>query len=103
MAGPPPSVAAVRLAVRHALADLPAGSHILVAGSGGPDSTALAAATAFVAPRMQLSAGFACADQHWSAASAGQARSAADSAAELGLVPSLVIEAPAARSEGAAR
>ena len=71
MAGPPPAVAAVRLAVRRALADLPAGSHVLVAGSGGPDSTALAAATAFVAPRLGLTAGFACADQQWSADSAG--------------------------------
>jgi tRNA(Ile)-lysidine synthase len=103
MAGPPPSVAAVRLAVRRALGDLPAGSHVLVAGSGGADSTALAAATAFVAPRIGLSAGFACADQHWSAGSTGQAQSAAQGAATLGLRPADVVEAPAARTEGAAR
>jgi tRNA(Ile)-lysidine synthase len=103
VAGPPSSVAAVRLAVRRALGDLPAGSHLLVAGSGGADSTALAAATAFVAPRIGLSAGFACADQHWSAGSTGQAQAAAATAATLGLRPAVVVDAPAARTECAAR
>lgn len=103
MAGPPPSVAAVRLAVRHALEDLPAGSHLLVAGSGGPDSTALAAATAFVAPRLHLTAGFACADQHWGPGSTTQASAAAATANTLGLHPVVVADAPAPRSEGAAR
>jgi hypoxanthine phosphoribosyltransferase len=96
-------VAAVRSAVRRALADLPAGARVLVAGSGGADSTALAAATAFVAARLELRAGFACADQHWSDDSAKIARSAADVAAGLGLKPALVVDAPAARSEGEAR
>lgn len=50
MSGPPPPVALVRTAVRRALRDLPAGSLVLVACSGGPDSLALAGATAFVAP-----------------------------------------------------
>ncbi|MGB0190949.1 MAG: tRNA lysidine(34) synthetase TilS, partial [Nocardioides sp.] len=45
MAGPHPSVAATRLAVRRCLADLPSGSTVVVACSGGPDSLALAAAT----------------------------------------------------------
>jgi tRNA(Ile)-lysidine synthase len=76
---------------------------VLVAGSGGADSTALAAATAFVAPRIGLAAGFACADQHWSEDSAKVARSAVDVAAGLGLEPALVIDAPAPRSEGEAR
>ena len=57
MTGPHPAVAAARNAVRASLADLPAGSLVLVACSGGPDSVALAAATAFVAPRMGLRAG----------------------------------------------
>lgn len=39
-----PSVAAVRLGVRRALVDVPAGAVVLVACSGGPDSTALLAA-----------------------------------------------------------
>jgi tRNA(Ile)-lysidine synthase len=103
MAGPPPAIAAVRLAVRQALQDLPARSHVLVAGSGGADSTALAAATAFVAPKLGLTAGFACADQRWSADSGRQARSATDCAAALGLSPVVLLDAPAPRSEGAAR
>ncbi len=103
MAGPSAAVAAVRSAVRRALADLPAGEWVLVAGSGGADSTALAAATAFVAPRLGLRAGFACADQHWSDDSAKIARSAAAVAGGLGLDPSLVVDAPAARTEGDAR
>jgi tRNA(Ile)-lysidine synthase len=103
VAGPSPSVAATRLAVRHALQDLPRGSHVLVAGSGGPDSTALAAATAFVAPRLGLTAGFACADQHWSSGSTAQSRAAVATAVELGLQPAEIVDAPAARSEGAAR
>ena len=103
MAGPSASVAATRLAVRHALEDLPRGSHVLVAGSGGPDSSALAAATAFVAPRLGLSAGFACADQHWSSGSTYQATVAVATAADLGLSPAERLEAPAERSEGAAR
>lgn len=42
-----PSVAAVRLAVRRNLADLPAGSTVVVACSGGADSLALLSATVF--------------------------------------------------------
>jgi tRNA(Ile)-lysidine synthase len=103
MAGPHPAVAATRLAVRHAVSDLPAGAHVMVAGSGGPDSTALAAATAFVAPRLGLTAGFACADQHWSPQSTDLARAAVETATELGLAPSILVDAPAARTEGAAR
>ena len=89
--------------MRTSLADLAAGERILVAGSGGPDSTALAAATAFVAPRAGLRAGFACADQHWSAQSAALARGAVEVADGLGLEPAVVLDAPASRSEGDAR
>jgi tRNA(Ile)-lysidine synthase len=96
-------VAAVRLAVRRALGDLSEGDLVLVAGSGGADSTALAAGTAFVAPRLGLRAGFACADQHWSEDSGWIARSAAEVAGNLGLQPALVVDAPALRSEGQAR
>jgi tRNA(Ile)-lysidine synthase len=45
--GPHPAVAAVRLAVRRALAELDPGSTVLVACSGGADSLALLAATVF--------------------------------------------------------
>jgi tRNA(Ile)-lysidine synthase len=53
MTGPPAEVAAVRAAVRRALAgvELPPGTPLLVACSGGADSLALAAATAHVAAR----------------------------------------------------
>ena len=47
--GPQPEVAAVRRAVRVALADLGPGDLVLVACSGGADSVALAAALAFEA------------------------------------------------------
>jgi tRNA(Ile)-lysidine synthase len=46
-----PTVAAGRNLVRHALADLEAGSRIVVGVSGGADSLALATVTAFVADR----------------------------------------------------
>ena len=46
MAGPDPAVAAVRLAVRRCLADLPPGA-VLVACSGGADSLALLAGAVF--------------------------------------------------------
>jgi tRNA(Ile)-lysidine synthase len=52
MAALHPAVAAVRAAVRRALIPLPPGGPVLVACSGGADSLALAAATAFVAPRL---------------------------------------------------
>lgn len=49
MTGPAPAVAAVRVAVRRALADVPPGSTVLVACSGGADSLALAAGLAWEA------------------------------------------------------
>jgi len=59
----PPGVAEVRPAVRTALAALPPDSLVLVACSGGADSLALAAQTAFLAPRMSLRAGLVTVDQ----------------------------------------
>ena len=76
---------------------------MLVAGSGGPDSTALAAATAFVAPRIGLRPSFASVDHSWSTGSADQAAGAVAVAAALGLDPAVVLSAAAPRSEGAAR
>ncbi len=49
--GPPPAVAAVRLAVRRTLAELEPGARVMVACSGGADSLALLAATVFEARR----------------------------------------------------
>lgn len=48
--GPPPATAAVRVAVRRCLADLPVEAPVAAAVSGGADSLALAAALAFLRP-----------------------------------------------------
>ncbi|MFP5219857.1 MAG: ATP-binding protein, partial [Actinomycetes bacterium] len=50
MTGPPAATAAVRVAVRRCLADVPADAVVAAAVSGGPDSLALAAALAFERP-----------------------------------------------------
>jgi hypoxanthine phosphoribosyltransferase len=89
--GPDPAVAAARAAVRSALADLPRGSLVLVALSGGPDSLALAAATAFVAARAGLRAGAVVVDHGLQEGSDGAARRAADVAGTLGLDPVRVV------------
>ncbi|MFC8846424.1 MULTISPECIES: tRNA lysidine(34) synthetase TilS [unclassified Micromonospora] len=73
-----PAVAAVRLAVRRALTGLPGAGPVLVACSGGADSLALAAAAAFVAPRLGRPVGLVTVDH---ALQAGSDRRAADVAA----------------------
>ncbi|WP_036373275.1 tRNA lysidine(34) synthetase TilS [Micromonospora sp. ATCC 39149] len=73
-----PPVAAVRLAVRRALAGLAGAGPVLVACSGGADSLALAAAAAFVAPRLGRPVGLVTVDH---ALQAGSDRRAADVAA----------------------
>src|SRR5690348_2097559 len=83
----PPSVAAVRVAVRHALSGVPAGSLVLVACSGGADSLALAAATAFVAPRLNLHCGLVTVDHQLQPGSADRARSVAKWAEAAGFDP----------------
>lgn len=90
MTGPHPAVARARTAVRGALADLPQGALVLVACSGGSDSLALAAATAFVAPRAGLRAGAVVVDHGLSASSAEVAARTAARCAELGLDPVVV-------------
>jgi hypoxanthine phosphoribosyltransferase len=96
-------VAAVRFAVRNAVADLDPGELVLVACSGGPDSMSLAAALAFVAPRRALRAGLLVVDHGWDPASAERAHGVAELGAALGLRPVEVLTAHAPRSEGAAR
>ena len=87
-----PAIADVRRAVRASLAALaPASSTtaplVLVALSGGPDSLALAAATAFEAPRAGLRAGAVIVDHGLQPGSADAAAAAAAQAQHLGLDP----------------
>lgn len=88
-----PAVAAVRGAVRADLGDLDAGTLVLVACSGGADSLALAAATAFVAPRAQLRAGAVIVDHGWFASSAEVADTVRQRCSDLGLAPVDVVRA----------
>src|SRR5436305_6685977 len=69
----------------------PAAALVLVACSGGPDSLALAAAAAFVAPRAGLRAGAVVVDHGWRPSSAAEAARAAAACAGLGLVPVRVV------------
>lgn len=85
--GPDPAVAAVRLAVRRVLADLPAGAMTIVACSGGADSLALAGALAFEAPRAGLQAGGITIDHGLQDGSAARADAVVRTLADLGLDP----------------
>jgi tRNA(Ile)-lysidine synthase len=82
-----PAIADVRRAVRAALPDE---GLVLVALSGGPDSLALAAATAFEAKRLGIRAGAIVVDHGLQPGSADVAARAAAQARELGLDPVLV-------------
>jgi tRNA(Ile)-lysidine synthase len=80
-----PAVAEVRRAVRGVLSGVPAGSTVIVALSGGADSLALAAATAFEAPKLDLRAASVTVDHGLQSGSADAATAAARSAGALGL------------------
>jgi tRNA(Ile)-lysidine synthase len=73
---------------------------VLVACSGGADSLALAAATAFVAPRLGWCAGLVTVDHGLQAGSAEQAARVAAIGYELGLDPVEVIRVDAGRGAG---
>jgi tRNA(Ile)-lysidine synthase len=88
--GPAPAVAAVRAAVRASLALAGSDQPVLVACSGGADSTALAAAVAFQAPRSGRRAGLITVDHGLQDGSAEQARRVANLGYELGLDPVLI-------------
>jgi tRNA(Ile)-lysidine synthase len=83
-----PAIADIRRAVRDAL---PRDGLVLVALSGGPDSLALAAATAFEAPRAGLAAGAVIVDHGLQEGSAEVAERAAAQARSLGLDPVRVV------------
>ena len=78
-----PSVAQTRSAVRQALAEIRPGA-VVVALSGGADSLALAAATAFEAPKRGMTLISATVDHALQAGSAEVAETAARQAEELG-------------------
>lgn len=83
MARIPPPVAAVRMAVRRGLADLPGDALILVACSGGADSLALASAAQFCGRRV----GLVTVDHGLQEGSDRRARSVAAWARDAGLDP----------------
>lgn len=96
----------MREAVRAALSDLPNETTVLVACSGGADSLALAAATAFEAPKLGLRAGAVVVDHGLQSISAEVAAIAADQCRSLGLDPVQVREVEVGTEggpEGAAR
>lgn len=90
MSGPPRAVALARLHVRAALAPLASehpGALVLVACSGGADSLALAATTAFVTPWLGLRAGAVVVDHQLQHGSDQVAADAAARCRALGLDP----------------
>ncbi len=93
MGGPDPAVAAVRSAIARCLTDLAAGELALVACSGGPDSLALAAGTAFLAGRQPapIRAAAVVVDHGWHPDSARIADRAAGACRALGLDPVEVV------------
>src|SRR3954451_23834518 len=103
MSGPPAAVAAVRVAVRRGLAEVPAGDLVLVACSGGADSLALLSATTFEAPRAGIRVGAMTVDHCWSRDSTERAHVVVEIAQQLGADPAAVLPGPSERSEGAAR
>jgi tRNA(Ile)-lysidine synthase len=107
MPGPHPATAAIRSAVRSALADCSPGAVVLVALSGGADSTALAAAAAFESRAAGVRVGAVVVDHGLQESSAAVADAAAQVARTLVIDPLEVVRvevAPAADGvEAAAR
>lgn len=100
MTGPQPPTAAIRRAVRSVLESSPAfaAGPVLVACSGGADSLALAAATAFVTSRAGVRAGALVVDHGLQAGSREVAERAADQCRLLRLDPVEVLTVDVART-----
>ena len=98
--GPDPAVAAVRTAVRAAVADLPADALVLVACSGGADSLALAAAPPSSDHACGLRTGAVIVDHGLQAGSGGVAERVRSQLAELALDPVVVETVRVGRSGG---
>ncbi len=90
MSGPDAAVAAVRVAVRRSLADLPAGARVLVACSGGADSLALAAAAQFEARAAAWQVGAVTVDHGLQEGSTDRAQALAATLRAHGLDPVVV-------------
>ncbi len=88
-----PALAAVRLAVRRGTDDLPADALVLVACSGGGDSLALLAASAFELPRAGHRCGTVVVDHRLQPGSAQVAAATAARAQDLGAEPVRVVTA----------
>ncbi|MFC6373360.1 tRNA lysidine(34) synthetase TilS [Nonomuraea thailandensis] len=98
--GPHPAVADIRRAVREALADVDQDALILAACSGGADSLALAAALAFVAPRMRLRAGLLTVDHQLQPGSKARAATVKDLGEALGLTPAEILTVTVGKEGG---
>lgn len=85
MSGPHPAVAATRVAVREMLDGLELGTRVWVACSGGPDSLALAAATAYVSRKEGFFSGAVIVDHGLQPESADIAKHAAEQAKLAGI------------------
>lgn len=85
-----PTVAAGRNAVRASLADLGPGARVVVAVSGGADSLALAAVTAFVADQETWDLRAVVVDHQLQAGSAEVAANAAKQLVEIGIETDVV-------------
>lgn len=100
MAGPHPSVAATRVAVRRELADLPSGSTVVVACSGGADSLALTAATVHEARAGGWRVVGATVDHQLQEGSAAQAARVVEQMAALGVDETLTARVTVAWEPG---
>lgn len=102
-----PAVAAVRLAVRRALADLEPGDPVVVACSGGADSLALLAATVFEGAHQSWQVIGATVDHGLQEGSAELADRLVEQMRRLGVTESVTarvrVEAPGVGPEAAAR